>query len=224
MAKAATHNALRRVAAPEIEMFPDVVQRSDEWFALRQGLPTASCFDLVMAEGDGVSRKRYMRVLAGELITGRGGFSFRNEDTDRGIALEPEVREDYGRSRFCSLAAMGFVRRRLPSGRFAGCSPDSFVDADGVLEIKTHRDDIMVDVLDRGAPGFPKEHRAQCQGTLWVTGRAWCDLILYSHPAMPRASFRIERDESYIQRLSDAIEVFDYDLWKLVSKIRSMAP
>jgi hypothetical protein len=206
----------------EAEFFPDVEQRSTEWFELRLGIPTASCFDVVMAEGEGKTRTAYLNVLAGEIITGRTGYAFRNEDMDRGIVLEPEVRHDYGRSRFCSLAAIGFVRRRLPSGRFAGCSPDSLVDADGVLEIKTHRDDIMIRILDRGAPGFPAEHRAQCQGTLWVTGRAWCDLILYSHPSMPRASFRIVRDEAYIKRLSDAVEVFDYDLHKLVAKIRSM--
>jgi putative phage-type endonuclease len=217
---ARTVGSIPATGAPEF--FPEIEQRSEEWYGLRRGIPTASRFDAIMAAGEGASRETYMDMLIGEEITGRLGYSYRNEDMDRGTQLEPEAREAYGRSRFCTLATIGFARRRLPSGRYVGASPDALVDQDGVLEIKTRRDDLMVKLLRRGQTYVPNEYRPQCQGTLWVTGRQWCDLVIYCHESLPLAVFRLMRDEAYIKRLSDAVEVFDYDLHQEISKIRRM--
>lgn len=207
------------VKTAEVEFFPEIEQRSDDWFELRRGIPTASEFSAILAEGEGKMRRSLLYRLAGELMTGTIATAYRNGDMERGIEMEPDLREAYGASRFCSLAVMGFVRRRLPGGRWVGCSPDALVDQAGVLEIKTHKPEILIPILERGLP--PTEHRPQCQGTLWVTGRAWCDLKV-GFRGMPSAVFRFERDESYIKRLSDAVEVFDYDLHQLVAKLRRM--
>jgi hypothetical protein len=38
-----------------------------------------------------------------------------------------------------------------------------------------------------------------------------------------RPTFRFERDENFIRQMRDEVEVFDYDLRRLVEKIRGMA-
>ena len=68
-------------------------QGSEEWFAARMGIPTASQFATVMAKGrsggDSKTRATYMRKLAGEVLTGKPMDSFCNAHTDRGHAGAP---------------------------------------------------------------------------------------------------------------------------------------
>lgn len=215
--------------ADEVEVF-DIEQRSDDWHAVRRGLPTASKFSIIMAEGadgeDSKTRAKLLHVLAGEILTGETAESFRNEAMERGIEMEPEAREYYARTTFEEITQVGFVKRTIynPLGTplVIGCSPDTFVGPDGVLEIKVTRPDLLIPILRAGARGLPSLHRAQCQGTLLVSGRAWCDLLIYSHARMPKAKFRLERDDVYIKKIKDAVEVFSYDLRKLVEELRAM--
>ena len=51
------------------------------------------------------------------------------------------------------------------------------------------------------------EHRCQIQGGLWVTGRAWMDLVSY-HPTMRPVITRCERDEAFIESLSEIVGDF----------------
>lgn len=205
---------------PEIEFFPDVEQRSAEWHDLRRGLPTASRFAAVLAEGDGKTRAKYMNQLAGEILTGETAETFRNEAMDRGLMMEPDARDFYARTQFVDLAPMGFVRRRLPSGRFVGCSPDSMIGKRKALEIKTTRPDLLIELARRGT--FPSEHRAQTHGTLWVAGLDEIDLMIF-YRGMPVApTFTIERNDAYLREISEAVEIFDWELHKLVEQMREM--
>jgi hypothetical protein len=222
--------AKRKPPEDVVEFFFDVEQRSPEWHELRRALPTASKFATIMASGkdggESVGRRKLLYQLAGEKLTGEIAETFRNDATDRGLAMEAEARDFYGRTRFADLATIGFVKRtvRNPLGSefVAGCSPDSFVGKDGILEIKTTRPDLMIEMALKGAAGFPSEHRQQCQGSLWVTGRSWVDLLVF-YRGMPIAPcFRIERDESYIARIAAEVERFDWELRKLIEQIRNM--
>jgi hypothetical protein len=55
---------------------------------------------------------------------------------------------------------------------------------------------VQLDTILSG--GYPPEHKAQVQGSLWITGRKWWDFCSYS-PDMPGKLrlyiFRVERDE-----------------------------
>ena len=222
MTKAAT-----KTKRPHVEVFPDIVQGTPEWFDVRRRIATASNFATIIASGkDGdksVTRRKLMNVMAGEWITGEVAETYRNAAMERGNAMEAEARDWYGRTRFADLALVGFVRRTVYNtfGDVAfvvGCSPDALIGKDGVLEIKTMRPDLLIDLMDRGGGGFPPEHRAQIQGSLWVTDRAWCDLVIY-YRGMPKLTFRVERDDVYIQHLAEQVEVFDFELRALVAKI-----
>lgn len=207
-----------------IEIF-DVEQGSDEWRRLRLGMVTASVLSSVLASGkdggDSKMRKKLLYKLAGEILSGEPAEDYSNAYMARGNAMEEAAREHYAFTRGVELTPVGFVRRTLPGGQVVGCSPDSFIGTDGVLEIKTMTPALLVELCETGR--FPTEHRAQCHGTLWITGRRWVDLkIFYSgYPESP--TFRIERDEIYIREISDAVEVFCWDLANIVARRRHRA-
>jgi len=145
----------------------DCEQGSPEWYQARLGIPTASCFKDVKAQGEGKVRSTYMRRLAGEIITGQPAETFRSPEMERGSRMEDEARANYifgwNNTR---PTRVGFVRRA-----YVGCSPDALLGDDGVLEIKTQKPELLIATHD--ADRFPPEHIAQCQGALLVTGRLW---------------------------------------------------
>lgn len=228
MAKAAAPKKAEAMAT--IEFFREVEQRSDEWLMLRRGIPTASKFSVVMAEGKGgdasVTRDRYMKQLAGEIITGQVAEGFRSEAMDRGARMEPEARDWYGRTRFVELEPIGFVQRTLQIGfgkpfKF-GCSPDSgIVGKRKGLEIKSVRPDLLIDIVDRGAGGFPTEHKAQLQGTMACAGWEEMDLLLFYTGWPDPPVFTVVRSDDYIRRLEEQLDDFCFKLARMVEKIRN---
>lgn len=191
-------------------------QGSDEWYAARLGLPTASEFATVLAKGkDGgpsVTRRTYLHKLAGEVITGQPCENYNNAYMDRGKALEAEARDLYGFVHSHELRRVGFVRNGPK-----GCSPDALIGANGGLEIKTAAPHVLIPILLRNE--FPPEHKAQVQGNLWVSEREWWDLAIY-FPKMPLFVKRSYRDEGYIKILAANVEQFNDDLAEIVGKLK----
>ena len=216
------------VKPPEIEVFADIEQGSPEWFDLRRGIPTASRFAAVCATGkDGtvagsLTRSKLLRVLAGEILTGELAEQFSTSAMERGNAMEAEARDYYARSRFAELTRIGFIRRRLPSGRYVGCSPDSLIGKRKALEVKTMRPDLIIEISDKGT-GFPPEHRAQVQGTMWIANLDEVDLMIFYRGMPYSPTFTIQRDETYIKELSASVEIFDWELAKLVEREKAKA-
>lgn len=194
----------------------DCVQGEPEWFKARMGMPTSSKFATVMAAAqEGKERKtrnKYMRQLAGELITGEPMETFQNQHMERGKVMEDEARDFYAFTTDEPIQRIGFIRNGD-----RGCSPDSFVGLSGMLEIKTALPDILIEKIL--ADDFPPEHKAQCQGNLMVAEREWIDLSIY-WPKMPMFTKRAFRDELYIRKMSEEIDQFNNELSELVEKIR----
>ncbi len=192
----------------------DCEQNSEEWLRARMGIPTASAFSDVLAKGEGKTRRTYMLKLAGEIITGEPMESFTNGHTERGHAMEDEARDLYTFQTGASLQRVGFVK----NGN-VGCSPDSLIGEDGGLEIKTKLPHLLIDIILKDK--CPPEHMAQIQGTLWVTGRQWWDIVIY-WPGIPLFVKRIARDEVYIKTISDEVERFSTELDSVVRQIRQI--
>lgn len=195
----------------------DVEQGSAEWFAARAGLPTASEFATVMAKGkDGgksLTRAKYMRQLAGEIITGEPapeGYS--NGFMERGKLLESEARDLYAFTRDADPLLVGFLRNGNK-----GASPDSLIGSDGGLEIKTAIPAVQIERLQAGK--LPSEHRAQVQGNIWVSEREWWDFLSYC-PKLPPLIVRVPRDEAYIRDMAIELELFHEELAELVASVR----
>lgn len=191
-------------------------QNSPEWFAARLGLPTASMFATVMAKGkDGgasKTRRDYLNKLAGEILTGEPMESFSNEHTERGKVMEDEARDGYSFMTNAEPVRVGFIRNGDK-----GCSPDSLIGDNGMLEIKTKLPHLMIDVLTKDV--FPAEHKAQCQGALWVAEREWIDIAIY-WPRLPMFVKRAYRDDGYIANLAGAVAQFNEELAATVEQVR----
>lgn len=182
-----------------LEIF-DCVQGEPEWHECRRGIPTASRFADVLAKGQGITRRKYLLTLAGEAITGECAESFSNAHMERGHVMEADARNLYAFDHDVEPQLVGFMRR----GR-AGCSPDSLVGENGMLEIKSKLPHLQLDVLEKGK--LPSEHVAQVQGQLWIAGRDFCDFVSY-WPKLPLFCIRVERDDAYISALKQAIADF----------------
>lgn len=195
-----------------VEYF-DCDQNDDTWRKLRAGIPTASAFKAVLAKGeDGKTRRSYLNKLAAEVVLNAPLDGYRNAAMDRGHEQEPKARNTYSLLTDTEPKQVGFAR----NGR-KGCSPDSLIGTDGILEIKTQEPDLLVDTirLDK----FPAAHVAQCQGALWVCEREWVDIAVYS-PGMPLFVRRAHRDETYIATLAREVDRFLADLDAMVEMVR----
>jgi len=199
----------------KIEVF-DFPQKSPEWYAARMGIPTSSMFGTVMAQGEGKTRNSYMRKLAGELITGIPMESYRNDEMERGIEQEPEIRSRYAFMHDADIVPVGFIKN---GGK--GCSPDGLIGEDGMVEFKSAAPHLMIEILMAGE--VPKRHLPQCYGGLWVAERAWVDLVIGSHASLPLFVRRLHRDEVYIRKITGAVADFNIELRQMVEKIRSMS-
>lgn len=183
-----------------------MIQGSPEWFAARCGCATASEFAAVMAKGEGKTRSKYLRRVVAEMLTGKPTETYKNAHTDRGHEQEPDAGTEYEAATGDFVTKVGFIRHPdMP----VGCSPDGLVGSDGGVEIKSVIPTVQVDTLLAGK--LPPEHRAQVQGSLWITKRDWWDFCSYS-PEMPENLrlyiFRVRRDEDYISKLEAEVTGF----------------
>ena len=190
-------------------------QGTPEWHEARRGMPTASRFAEVLAEGQGKTRYKYLRQLAGEIITGEIAETYSNANMERGRREEAALRTKYCFEAAVDVVQIGFVKMN-PAICKTGCSPDGLVGTDGIVEIKSTAPEALIELLDGGKR--PKEHYAQVQGQLWITNRNWCDLVIGS-PKMPRLLIdRIDRDEYYMASLATALRQFNAELTALANR------
>lgn len=202
----------------ELEVF-ECAQGTPEWHACRAGIPTASEFATVMAKGrggaDSKTRGTYLRKLAAERITGNVAQTWTgNAHTERGHEQEPDARKLYAFMRDTDPQQVGFLRRGP-----VGCSPDSLIGDEGLLEIKTRLPHLQIELLEAGV--MPPEHKAQVQGQLWISGRKWLDFMSYC-PGLPPFICRVERDPPYMGDIARALRDFIVELDALTARIRSM--
>ncbi len=194
----------------------DCEQGTEAWFKARAGIPTASEFHTVLAVGKNggasLTRKTYLRKLAGEILTGEPMESYSNAHMERGKVMEDEARDLYSFMKDCEPQRVGFIL----SGQ-KGASPDSLIGNDGGLEIKSALAHIQIERLV--ADELPSEHKAQVQGCLWVAEREWWDFASYC-PKLPLFVKRVYRDESYIKKLANEVDLFNIELQQLVDYIR----
>lgn len=195
----------------------DCEQGTAEWLAHRAGVVTASEFSTVMAKGKGgaesKTRRTYMLKLIGEILTGQPAESYTNANMERGKVMEEEARDFYAFLCDVQPVRVGFIKR----GR-VGCSPDSLIGDKGAHEIKTKFPHLHLEALL--ADALPAEHKAQCQGVLWVAEREWTDFQSY-WPKLPPFIKRVYRDEDYIKTLESAVSAFLDEMDELMAKINN---
>ncbi|MBB3453935.1 hypothetical protein FHT86_002191 [Rhizobium sp. BK313] len=191
-------------------------QNTPEWYAARAGIPTASEFHTVMASGRGggesKTRKTYLYKLAGEIITGETVDGYSNAHMERGHEMEDEAREMYSFIADAEVQRIGFVRNGEK-----GASPDGLIGDRGMFEAKSKLPHLLIECLMRD--DSPPEHKAQCQGALWVAEREWIDIVVY-WPKLPLFVKRAYRDEAYIASIATAVKQFNEELAEIVDRVR----
>ena len=195
----------------------DCEQRSPQWFEARRGLVTASEFATVLAKGrngaESKTRRTYLLKLAGEIITGQPMESYTNAHMERGQEMEVEARNMYAWNCDAEPQLVGFIRNGS-----VGASPDALLGENGLLELKTKLPHLLIDLILKD--DFPPEHRAQCQGQLWVAEREWIDLACY-WPSLPLFVKRAQRDDDYIKMLAAEVDRFSAELAEMVEKVQA---
>ncbi|MHB1644647.1 MAG: lambda exonuclease family protein, partial [Acidithiobacillus sp.] len=164
--------------------------------------------------GASKTRKTYMYTLAGQILSGEIVEGYKNDHMDRGHEMEAEARDYYALLTEVTPHQVGFLKR----GQI-GCSPDGMIDDNGLLEIKTKLPHLHLPVVESGV--VPPEHKAQCQGALWISEREWIDFQSY-WPKLPPFIKRLYRDEVYIAELSKAVEIFLDELNEMVERLRKL--
>jgi hypothetical protein len=183
----------------------DCEQGSDEWFAVRRGVPSASEFDSIITPKKGdlaAAHETYIDRLIDEAIRTDARRKFQGTaDTDRGHELEPEARELYAFMRDVEPVTVGFVLRDAGD---AGCSPDSLIASIGGLEIKCPDGPQHVGYLRAGI--LPDKYKPQVHGNLLITGREWWDFMSYC-PGHRPLIVRVTPD-AYTAKLGELLDFF----------------
>lgn len=185
----------------------DVVQGDYEWHMARLGIPTTSRYGDILTPKTmklSASSGRYARHLLAEWLVGEPIIENRaSEWMERGTELEPEARDFYAFDRGVTVEEVGFIYR---GDRRTGCSPDGLVGNDGGLEIKNPSLENHLGYLMDPATLVDK-YRPQVQGSLYITGRAWWDLMSYS-TMLPPVVERVEPDPEFFAALDAALGQF----------------
>jgi hypothetical protein len=193
-------------------------QGSEEWFAARCGLATASVVGhlittktLKTAVNDTSRTLTYL--LAAERITGRVVPTFANAAMERGNLDEPIARDKYS-EHHAPVAEVGFMVRTF-TGFQIGYSPDGLVGDDGLIEIKSrepkkHLSTILADEV-------PAENIAQCQAGLLVSGREWLDYVSFCG-GMPLWTKRVEPDERWFEAIWAAVNLCESNIEDIISR------
>lgn len=203
------------------------LQRTDEWFADRAGKFTGSRFVDVLARNKrtGEKLKAWHDLcwqVASERLTqipeeGPDGYALK-----WGRDVEPFAIEAYEFETGNIVTKSGFMVH--PEYPFSGCSPDGLIGAAGGIELKSPKKSTIH--LERICTGIPDEYVPQVQGSMWVTGRDWWEFVSYD-PRMPEPYRifiqRIERDESFIATLQEAVLEAEAHVTQLLDKLKEIS-
>lgn len=203
----------------------DCEQGSDDWFAARAGIATASCFSSILAtikSGEAAERRNYRAKLVVERLTGRCIGGFTTAAMQQGTEREPLARAAYEARTRRFVDEVGFMRHDTLE---AGASPDGLIDADGCLEIKCPELATHLEYLRLPADTAPAKYLSQIQGQLWIAEREWADFVSFN-PDFPEGMQlvirRVRRDEKAIASLQFAVGVFMEEVRQEEAEIRAL--
>jgi len=208
----------------------DCVQGSDEWLKHRLGKATASRFKDLLSQPKAVkdretgklsaTARSYMLELVAETLTEESKF-FSSAATQWGNDNEDNARDLYEFMTNNTVEQIGMAT--IDELSQVGASPDGLIGDDGGIEIKCpYNSAVHVDTLLSGE--MPKEHMAQVQGCMWVTGCKWWDFVSYD-PRINDSDLcifikRIERDEEYISTLKTRVLFFADKVESTIKSLR----
>lgn len=203
----------------------EIVQGTAEWHQLRLGKISASRINDMLAKtksGWSATRENYKYDLAVERLTGQKTESFSSPAMQWGTENEPLARGAYTVAKNVFVTEIAWVNHF--SVKNSGCSPDGLVDdGKGLVEIKCPMTKTHIKWMIDGVP--PKEHINQMMWQMAVTGRHYCDFVSFD-PRLPDDLqlfvVRLNRDDEYIEMLTDEVAKFEEEVTMLVTKLKGI--
>jgi len=187
-------------------------QGSDEWLQARAGVITASRFrdaiDTLKGGGPSAKSISYAAQVAIERISRMpSDEGFTTWQMRRGTNLEPRARMEY-EVQSGNLASESGIA--ITEDGLFGYSTDGLVGDDGLVEIKCPA--APEKILSMWATGDLSEYIHQIQGGMWITGRKWCDFIMYAPQLEPVGKqlylLRVARDDDFIDTMVEKLLAF----------------
>lgn len=190
-----------------------------DWVVARRGcLGASSIGDILKAGRKKGEPSETRRSLAKKLAAERwaqmamDNISPDNEDIARGMRNEAPALAEYEAIKGVIVRPAAWLEHpKFPSdaGYGAGATPDAFVGADGLAQVKSPRPLKMVSLMLDGV--VPAEYADQMDWELAVTGRQWNDLILYN-PDLPNGRHiwirRHYRNDERVAFLEEQVSAF----------------
>jgi len=155
-----------------MKIINNIEQRSDEWFALRSKRMTASHAQSIAANGKGLNT--YIIQLLSEYYSNAPKEIYTNTAMQNGIDLEDDAATVYSFEHNVAIKNVAFVIYNS----YVGCSPDLFVEDDGLAEIKCPSDKVFFEYILTGK--IDTKYMWQMQMQMLVCEKAWCDYVVYS--------------------------------------------
>lgn len=211
-----------------IKYYPEMLQGSEEWFAARCGILTASEMKLIITAkkleyAQNEKEKSHLYELAAQIINEYVEPSYIGDDMLRGMDDESYARETYD-EHYAKVEACGFITND-DFGFILGYSPDGLVGEDGQIECKSRKQKYQLETISTDA--MPDDYLIQVQTGLIVTGRKWCDFISYCG-GMPMFVKRVYPDEKVQTAIKSAAKIFHEKLDKIIvgyaDKINGLIP
>jgi hypothetical protein len=200
-----------------IRYYHDIEQGSEEWHALRCGIPTASEIRLMITQSlktaSDNKERAYLFELLGQRITGYTEPAYIGDNALRGYEDEVEARIRYA-EHFATVTECGFITND-DHGFVIGYSPDGLVGNEGLIECKSRRQKFQVETIL--ADKVPDEYMLQIQTGLLVTGREWLDFVSYC-AGLPMFIKRVFPDEKYQDAIIAAATDFERRLQEAQQK------
>lgn len=196
-------------------------QRVPEWYAARCGRVTASNISNVMMSKDRAGYRNYMAQLVCERLTGQPTETYTSPAMQHGIDTEAEARAAYSARVGQLVEEVGFIKHPKLE---AGASPDGLVGTEGLVEIKCLQPAASLDIIE--SKKVPTEHRLQMMWQMAVTGRDWCDYVVYQ-PKLPDRLrlhiIRVHRDQSTILEITQAVTNFLSEVDRKVNHLKELS-
>lgn len=198
-----------------IKYHTDLTQGSDEWFAARCGLLTASEMKHIItpaklqyASND--KERTHLYELLAQRITKYVEPSYISDDMLKGLDDELDAKRYY-EDNFARVTDCGFVTNNR-FGFTLGWSPDGLIGDDGFIECKGRRQKYQVQTIVEGK--MPEEFLTQIQTAFLVSERAYCEFISF-HGGLPMFPLTIFPDKKIMKAIEDAAKQFHEKLDKI---------
>lgn len=199
-----------------------VEQGSDEWYALRCGLLTASEMKLLITPAkleyaNNDNKRAHLFELVSQRITKYVEPTYISNDMLRGTVDEIAALDLYQKKRG-EGKRVGFITNDK-WGFKLGYSPDLLFGDDGQVEVKSRCQYLQLKTIL--AKTAATEHLIQINTGLLVSERNWCDYVSYCG-GMRMPIYRIYGDKAIQDAILKAAAMFEGEAQKMVAEYEAI--